>query len=363
MVVLRSLTAAAAAILSLSSFATASPKPKKPYFYNGFDLSSLKIQEDGGFVFKDTARNNATRPVEDILGDAGMNTVRLRLWVNPTVPYDGGYYETYDLEYTLGLAKRFSAKGYKIYLDYRTCHQDIIFHVHANRIPDFSDYWADPQKQAQPIAWPTALKPLASSLRHYVSSTMQTFSDAGVDLALVSLGNEIRNGMIWPLGRVSVDLEPQRARTANFTGLATLYAAAREGVRDAVAKGVHSPEVMIHIDNGYNLTTQQKWFGSLTATGLVKEKDWDVIGLSFYPFYGTGATLKNLKDTMTWLAKKYSKPIHVVETDWPAICDGEDAPALSEPSIPASVKGQLEWGREVLKVVKGLPKGLGRGIK
>jgi arabinogalactan endo-1,4-beta-galactosidase len=204
---------------------------------------------------------------------------------------------------------------------------------------------------------------LASSLRKYVSSTMQTFSDAGVDLALVSLGNEIRNGMIWPLGRVSVDLEPQRARTANFTGLATLYAAAREGVRDAVAKGVHSPQVMIHIDNGYNLTTQQKWFESLTATGKVSTRDWDVIGLSFYPFYGTGATLKNLKDTMTWLAKKYSKPIHVVETDWPAICDGENAPILSEPSIPASVEGQLEWGRKVVKIVKGLPNGLGQGVK
>jgi arabinogalactan endo-1,4-beta-galactosidase len=134
MVVLKSLTAAAAAILSLSSFATASPKPKKPYFYNGFDLSSLKIQEDGGFIYKDTARNNATRPVEDILGDAGMNTVRLRLWVNPTVPYDGGYYETYDLEYTLGLAKRFSAKGYKIYLDYRKRHFDV--HIMFQPLPD-----------------------------------------------------------------------------------------------------------------------------------------------------------------------------------------------------------------------------------
>lgn len=120
MVVLGAFATAAAAVLSLSYLASASPKPsKKPYFYNGFDLSSLKIQEDGGFIFKDTARNNETRPVEDILGDAGMNTVRLRLWVDPTVPYDGGYYETYDLEYTLGLAKRFSDKGYKIYLDYR----------------------------------------------------------------------------------------------------------------------------------------------------------------------------------------------------------------------------------------------------
>ena len=119
MVYLKSLSAAATAFLSLSSLASAAPKPKQTYFYNGFDLSSLKIQEDGGFIYKDTARGNATRPVEDILGDAGMNTVRLRLWVDPTVPYDGGYYETYDLEYTLGLAKRFSAKGYKIYLDYR----------------------------------------------------------------------------------------------------------------------------------------------------------------------------------------------------------------------------------------------------
>lgn len=121
MVVLKAFTTAAAALLSLSSLATASPRPKKPqpYFYNGFDLSSLKIQEDGGFIYKDTARNNETRPVEDILGDAGMNTVRLRLWVDPTIPFDGGYYQAYDLEYTLGLAKRFSDKGYKIYLDYR----------------------------------------------------------------------------------------------------------------------------------------------------------------------------------------------------------------------------------------------------
>lgn len=66
----------------------ASPS-SSPLLYKGFDLSSLKILEDGGASYKDTARGNATRPVEDILGDGGMNTVRLRLWVNPTVPYDG----------------------------------------------------------------------------------------------------------------------------------------------------------------------------------------------------------------------------------------------------------------------------------
>ena len=90
---------------------------KEPFFYKGFDLSSLKIEEDGGAIYKDTMRGNITRPVEDML--EGMNVVRLRLWVHPKVPYDGGYYETYNLEYVMALAKRFHSKGYRIYLDYR----------------------------------------------------------------------------------------------------------------------------------------------------------------------------------------------------------------------------------------------------
>ena len=87
------------------------------YFYKGYDLSSLKIMEDNGNVYKDAQDGNVTKPVEDIL--VGMNTVRLRLWVHPVVPYDDGYYETYNIEYVMALAKRFSKKGYHIYLDYR----------------------------------------------------------------------------------------------------------------------------------------------------------------------------------------------------------------------------------------------------
>ena len=68
-----------------------------------------------------------------------------------------------------------------------------------------------------------------------------------MDLSLVSLGNEIRHGMLWPYGEVDVDIEPASARVANFSGLGTLYAAARNGVRDAVAHGVKKPQVMIHV--------------------------------------------------------------------------------------------------------------------
>jgi arabinogalactan endo-1,4-beta-galactosidase len=134
------------------------------------------LEDSGTFFYADTARNNETRPADDILGDGGMNGVRLRIWVNPS---DG----VYGLDYNLDLAKRFQAKGYRLYLD---------FHFAAS--------WADPQKQPIPAAWPTQLEPLSHTLRNYVSSTLLAFKDARITLDIVSLGNEIRHGFLWPTG-------------------------------------------------------------------------------------------------------------------------------------------------------------------
>ncbi|RDW75029.1 putative arabinogalactan endo-1,4-beta-galactosidase [Coleophoma cylindrospora] len=295
--------------------------------------------EDGGNTFKDSFRHNATRPAEDILGDGGMNTVRLRIWVNPV----GG---TYGLDYNIELARRFQRKGYKIYLD---------FH--------FSDSWADPNKQPPPAAWPTSLGPLSSTLRSYVRDTLISFQDAGVQLNLVALGNEIRHGMLWPTGYADVDVEPWSATIQNFSNLATLWKAGRAGVNDAIKQGVTKPQVMIHIDNGWNLTLQQRWYDAMTANG-VQTSDWDVFGFSFYPFYGTSATFENLRTTLNWLAHKYKKPLQVVETDYPAICNGEynPIPESSEPEIPYSVAGQTIWTDDVIDVVRAVPFGLGVGV-
>ena len=63
---------------------------------------------------------------------------------------------------------------------------------------------------------------------------------AGLPLSLVSLGNEIRNGMLWPVGQVTPG-------SSDFTSLATLIKAARNGVNDAVSAGVEKPQVMIRM--------------------------------------------------------------------------------------------------------------------
>ncbi len=47
-------------------------------FYKGHDISSVGQEEALGRVYKDGQRGNVVRPLEDILGDGGMNAVRLR---------------------------------------------------------------------------------------------------------------------------------------------------------------------------------------------------------------------------------------------------------------------------------------------
>jgi arabinogalactan endo-1,4-beta-galactosidase len=92
--------------------------------YRGADISSLLVEEDAGISYKNTA--GTTAKLETIISASGVNSVRQRIWVNPT---DG----TYDLDYNIELAKRVQAAGMTTYLD-----------LHL------SDTWADPSTQVRP---------------------------------------------------------------------------------------------------------------------------------------------------------------------------------------------------------------------
>lgn len=95
---------------------------------HGADISSLIVEENAGISYKNTA--GTKQALEVILAGAGINSVRQRVWVNPS---DGSY----DLDYNIKLAKRVQAQGMKTYLD-----------LHL------SDTWADPSHQVCDSAIP-----------------------------------------------------------------------------------------------------------------------------------------------------------------------------------------------------------------
>jgi arabinogalactan endo-1,4-beta-galactosidase len=89
--------------------------------YKGVDWSSVTLEQSAGYTYKTTG--GTTEAFETILKSSGVNTVRQRLWVNPS---SGDY----NLAYNIALAKRAKAAGLNVYLD-----------MH------FSDTWADPGAQ------------------------------------------------------------------------------------------------------------------------------------------------------------------------------------------------------------------------
>jgi arabinogalactan endo-1,4-beta-galactosidase len=82
-----------------------------------------------------------------------------------------------------------------------------------------------------------------------VKDVLLSFDKAEIDLDLVALGNEIRHGILWPVGYADVDIQPWPETVANFSNLAFLWKAARAGVDGAVHAGAPKPQVLIHIDD------------------------------------------------------------------------------------------------------------------
>src|SRR5262249_58694743 len=114
-----------------------------------------------------------------ILDRHGANYVRLRLWVDPPAGYS-------DLASDLKMARQIKAAGDKHYLD-----------IH------YSDFWADPQHQDIPAAWQGQdLSQLAQTVESYTHDAFAAFAAQGTPVDMVSIGNEIRNGMLWPVGQV-----------------------------------------------------------------------------------------------------------------------------------------------------------------
>ena len=165
-------------------------------FMAGADVSMLaEVERHGG---KFSSADGKPGDALQILKDAGVNWVRLRLWHTPVFAADvvengrvvlkkgtavgGG---NNDLATTMRLARRAKALGLKVLLD-----------LH------YSDFWADPQTQTKPAAW-TDLHgdALRAAVREYTADTLDALDAVGAAPDMVQIGNETNAGMLWPDGQ------------------------------------------------------------------------------------------------------------------------------------------------------------------
>ncbi|QDS74448.1 hypothetical protein FKW77_006400 [Venturia effusa] len=290
------------------------------------DISSLLLEEQAGVKYRDL--NGTTAPLETIIKNNGANSVKIRIWVAPPTG-------EYNLDYALKLAKRVKAAGL-----------GIILNLH------YSDSWADPAKQSKPAAWRNlSTTALIAKVATYTTSVLDAFSHHGIHVQLITIGNEIRAGFLWPTGQWD-----------QFPTMVKLIEAGIEGVADS--KIVPKPKIMLHLDRGYSWGTQEWFYDNLIANGF-DMSTFDIQGLSCYPFWDVvESTFENFEKNLNNMAAKYKKGIVCSETDWPIQCTNasENIPYSLYGTIPFTPAGQVMWMQKLAAIVKALPGKLGKGV-
>jgi arabinogalactan endo-1,4-beta-galactosidase len=314
----------------VGEFRAFGPDPAAAGMDLGADLSFTPQELAAGATFTDRGRRAS--PVT-IMRDNGANYVRMRLWVDPPPGYS-------NLASDLALARSVRAAGMKIYLDIM-----------------YSDFWADPQHQDIPASWQGQdLAQLTTTVRAYTQQVISAFARQGTPVDMVAIGNEIRNGILWPVGQV----DPGTG--AGYDALATLLKAGVAGAR-AGNPGGHRLLVMMHYDQGGNNQLSQAFYQNLVSRGV----PFDVIGLSYYPFFH--GTISQMRANVDGLATQFHKKIIIAETQYAwTLANGDSTgdfvwqTSQVSAGYPASPGGQLSFVSDELSILAQVPGGLGAGL-
>ena len=315
------------------------PVKRHMKFVKGMDLSTLLELERCGAKYYD---NGEERDLLAIMKSYDVDTIRIRLWNDPWSETGESYGAgENDLKTSLEIAKRVTAAGFGVLLN---------FH--------YSDFWADPGKQIKPKAWADyGVKELEQAVYYYTLESMRTFLDAGVNITMVQVGNELSNGLLWPEGKVP-----------NYDNIATFVNA---GIR-AVRKADATIPVMIHLDNGGNNALYREWFDNFTKRG----EDFEIIGLSYYPFWH--GSLQMLNDNMNDIAERYGKDLVIAEVsmgytmedykNYEKLSDEERKGYATRPALvekieyPMTKQGQYDFMEDFLNRISHIKGGKGKGF-
>ncbi len=278
-------------------------------FAKGADVGWLPQMEATGYKFFDT--DGKEKDCLQLLKDRGMNTIRLRVWVNPSNDKASGHCSPAE---TVTMAVRAKKLGMRIMID---------FH--------YSDSWADPGTQTKPAAWVNhTFLELQNDVYNHTFEVLNLLKAAGVTPEWVQVGNEIPGGMLWPDGKSS-----------NFGQLAQLLNKGYDAVKAVNTK----IKVIVHVDEGNN-NAKFRWFFDNAKANAVK---YDVIGLSYYPFWikkDYTETIADLANNLNDMVARYNKEVMVVEVG------GEYD----------KVQNTYEMLAATIKAVKNVPNNKGLGV-
>lgn len=243
----------------------------------------------------------------DILKTAGVNSIRLKLWVKPIDGHSG-------FQEVKTFAEELRGRGFKIWL---TLH--------------YSDTWAHPGQQITPSAWQgITWEALKDSVYQYTEKVSRE-----IQPDIIQIGNELNTGFLHPTANLD-----------NLPELRVLLSEASAAVRESRPQ----TKIMLH----YAGLQGAEWFFH-----NMQSVDYDQIGISYYPIWH-GKDFLNLENTLQSLSKQHGKEVLIAETAYPFTLAWNDwtnnivglESQLVLPDFPASPQGQKAFLLKIRDIVE-----------
>jgi len=284
-------------------------------FIGGVDVSSVLSLEESGVVFRDA--QGAPGDLFEILADAGVTDVRVRVWNDPFDANGNGYGGgDVDVDRAIEISQRATDAGLGVLVD---------FH--------YSDFWADPAKQQAPKAWEgMTADQVATEVGAFTRDAVRRLVDAGVDLRMVQVGNETNGGV---------------AGVRGWDDMAKVFSAGSAAVR------AEAPDTLVALH--FTNPERAGFYADVAAQLDRRDVDYDVFASSYYPFWH--GTPENLTAVLSHVAETYGKKVMVAETSWAFTLDDGDGHgnvvdlASEATQYPVSVQGQADAVRAVVQAV------------
>lgn len=290
--------------------------------YVGGDISLLTKYEEHGAIYYNENGDRITNML-NYLKSTGLNAMRVRLFVDPSKAgaEDQGEGVCQDLPYVLALSQRIKAAGFNLLLD-----------IH------YSDTWTDPGQHSTPSSW-TVTSALGDSVYSYTKRVLTAMIAANARPDFIQVGNEVTYGMLWPTGHCY----PSGANHGSGT-FDNFVNYLKQGIK-ACREVCPAAQIVVHTEmsRASNVTS---FYAALNNYN----PDFDIIGLSYYPYWH--GALNVLDDLLTNLETTYpNKLIQIVETGYPHAYYPSGASYDLQSTWPASEAGQKAFAAALVSVL------------